>query len=79
MARGLRSSARKRNKAKLRATLFGPIMDARTERLSIKLQELASNQLLRHAKMADIEGNISGMAMASCHCSSTVIRLSTYA
>lgn len=32
----------KRNKAKLRATVFGPAVDARTERLSAKLQELAS-------------------------------------
>jgi len=35
-------------------------MDARTERLSIKLQELASKQLPRDANMADVEGNITG-------------------
>ena len=42
MAKGLRASTRKRNNAKLRATVFGPAYDARTERLSAKLQEIAS-------------------------------------
>jgi hypothetical protein len=42
MAKGLRSTVKKRNRAKLRATVFGPAHDARTERLSAKLQELAS-------------------------------------
>jgi hypothetical protein len=42
------------------------MMDARIERLSIKLQEISSKQLSRDANVADIEGNISGMGMASC-------------
>jgi hypothetical protein len=42
MAKGLRASTRKRNNAKLRNTVFGPASNARTERLSAKLQELAS-------------------------------------
>jgi Protein of unknown function (DUF2423) len=42
MAKGLRASTRKRNNAKLRRTVFGPASDARTERLSAKLQEIAS-------------------------------------
>ncbi|KAJ0414008.1 hypothetical protein BJY00DRAFT_319243 [Aspergillus carlsbadensis] len=42
MAKSVRASVQKRNKAKLRATVFGPVVDARTERLSAKLQELAS-------------------------------------
>ncbi|KAK1149957.1 hypothetical protein N8T08_003513 [Aspergillus melleus] len=42
MAKSVRASVMKRNKAKLRATVFGPAVDARTERLSAKLQELAS-------------------------------------
>ncbi|PLN79214.1 hypothetical protein BDW42DRAFT_173247 [Aspergillus taichungensis] len=42
MAKSVRASVSKRNKAKLRATVFGPVVDARTERLSAKLQELAS-------------------------------------
>ncbi|OAX81139.1 hypothetical protein ACJ72_04522 [Emergomyces africanus] len=42
MAKGLRSSVIKRNKAKLRAEVFGPVVDRRTERLSAKLQELVA-------------------------------------
>ena len=42
MAKGLRASTRKRNNAKLRSTVFGPASDARTGRLSAKLQEIAS-------------------------------------
>ncbi|KAL4782744.1 hypothetical protein BJX76DRAFT_331821 [Aspergillus varians] len=42
MAKSVRASVQKRNKAKLRSTVFGPVVDARTERLSAKLQELAS-------------------------------------
>lgn len=42
MAKGLRASTRKRNNAALRAKVFGPAVDARTERLSTKLLELAA-------------------------------------
>ena len=42
MAKGARASTRKRNNATLRAKVFRPAYDARTERLSAKLQELAS-------------------------------------
>ena len=42
MAKGLRASTRKKNNAALRDRLFGPAIDARTERLSAKLQELAA-------------------------------------
>jgi len=59
MAKGLRSSSRKRNKAKLRATVFGPLMDARTERLSRKLQKLSSKRLSREINAVDTQGNIS--------------------
>ena len=41
MAKGLRASVTKRNKAKLRDRVFGPVEAARTERLSAKLLELA--------------------------------------
>jgi hypothetical protein len=41
MAKGLRSSVKKSNRTKLRARVFGPVVDARTERLSAKLLELA--------------------------------------
>lgn len=52
MAKGLRASVRKENKAKLRATVFGPADDARTARLSAKLQELVSRP--KEAEMMDV-------------------------
>lgn len=42
MAKSIRASVSKRNRANLRKKFFGPVVDARTERLSAKLQELAS-------------------------------------
>lgn len=42
MAKGLRSSTTKANKTILRRRIFGPVEDARKERLSVKLLELAS-------------------------------------
>jgi hypothetical protein len=42
MAKSVRSSTRKRNSAQLRSTVFGPAADARTARLSAKLQELSA-------------------------------------
>lgn len=42
MAKSARASTRKRNNATLRTKVFGPAYDARTERLSNKLQELAN-------------------------------------
>lgn len=42
MAKGARSSVRKTNNSKLKARVFGPVENARTERLSAKLLELAS-------------------------------------
>lgn len=42
MAKSARASTRKRNNANLRAKVFGPAHDARTQRLSEKLQQLAA-------------------------------------
>ena len=56
MAKGLRSSRNKTNNLKLRSKVFGPVEDARKERLSAKLLELASkpNQKTEEdAKMID--------------------------
>ncbi|MCJ1472836.1 hypothetical protein MMC13_001485 [Lambiella insularis] len=44
MAKGLRASTKKANRAKLRSKVFAPVEDARTQRLSAKLLELASKQ-----------------------------------
>ena len=42
MAKSSRSSNKKANNVKLKSRVFGPVEDARTERLSAKLLELAS-------------------------------------
>lgn len=42
MAKSARASTTKRNNANLRKKVFGPAHDARTERLSARLQELAA-------------------------------------
>ena len=42
MAKSVRASVSKRNRANLRKKVFGPAVDARTERLAAKLQEIAS-------------------------------------
>lgn len=50
MAKGLRSSKKKVNKLALRHRVFGPVEDARKERLSTKLLELASKPKARIAE-----------------------------
>jgi hypothetical protein len=42
MAKSARASTKKANHQKLKSRVFGPVEDARTERLSAKLLELAS-------------------------------------
>lgn len=42
MAKSARASSTKRNRAQLRGTVFNPVVEARTERLSEKLKELAT-------------------------------------
>jgi len=42
MAKGARASSRKANNARLKSKVFGPIEHARTQRLSAKLLDLAS-------------------------------------
>lgn len=58
MAKSVRASVSKRNRAKLRATVFGPAVDARTERLSAKLQELASHA--KEQERSSMELDITG-------------------
>ncbi|KAL8706342.1 MAG: hypothetical protein Q9201_000596 [Fulgogasparrea decipioides] len=42
MAKSLRSNLKKANRARLRSQVFGPVEEARKERLSAKLLEMAS-------------------------------------
>lgn len=60
MAKSVRASVSKRNRANLRKKFFGPVVDARTERLSAKLQELASQPRPEKEGM-DVESNEAGM------------------
>ena len=55
MAKGLRSSTKKSNRAKLRSRVFGPVEAARTERLSRKLLELAGRAPPKSTEDADME------------------------
>ncbi|MCJ1288345.1 hypothetical protein MMC26_007700, partial [Xylographa opegraphella] len=54
MAKGLRASTKKANMVKLRARVFGPAEDARTQRLSAKLLELASKPKVEDDRMEDV-------------------------
>ena len=62
MAKSLRSSVKKANRTKLRAKVFGPVENARTERLSAKLVELASQP-----RQAKSENEIDGLGMLAIH------------
>lgn len=55
MAKSQRASSRKRNNAALRSKVFQPSTDARTERLSAKLQELASQPKPEEEKAMDVD------------------------
>lgn len=55
MAKSARASTVKRNNAKLRSKIFGPAIDARTERLSAKLQELANAPKPDEEKKMDVD------------------------
>lgn len=56
MAKGLRASVNKANKSSLRSRVFAPIENARTERLSAKLLELASQPKPERPEM-EVDGD----------------------
>ena len=59
MAKGLRSSRIKANKRVLAKTVFAPVENARTERLSLKLQQVAAEpKPTKEAKMPDVDNGI---------------------
>lgn len=64
MAKGLRSSTKKANKAILRRRIFSPVENARKERLSVKLLEVASKSQAmskeRDIKMVDDNRGLEG-------------------
>lgn len=55
MAKSARSSDTKRNHANLRKRVFGPVADARTARLSAKLQEVAAKSRPTDDKAMEVE------------------------
>jgi hypothetical protein len=55
MAKSARASVVKKNHRALRATVFGPAHDARTARLSAKLQELAAKPKPETEKAMDVD------------------------
>lgn len=55
MAKSARSSDTKRNHANLRKRVFGPVADARTARLSAKLQALAAKSRPTDDKVMEVE------------------------
>ncbi|KAJ5658057.1 uncharacterized protein N7484_001706 [Penicillium longicatenatum] len=57
MAKSIRASVSKRNRANLRKKVFGPVVDARTERLAAKLQELASQPRPKAPENSNMESN----------------------
>lgn len=55
MAKSQRASTRKRNNANLRTKVFGPAQDARLERLSAKLQEIANTPKPETEKKMEVD------------------------
>lgn len=54
MAKSVRASVSKRNRANLRKKVFGPLVDARTERLAAKLQEIAAQPKPQASGKSDV-------------------------
>ncbi|CAL5868849.1 uncharacterized protein PFLUO_LOCUS3076 [Penicillium psychrofluorescens] len=65
MAKSVRASVSKRNKAALRKTVFGPVVDARTERLAAKLQEIASQPRPERERADDDDQDAAAATKAS--------------
>ena len=65
MAKSVRASVSKRNRANLRKKVFGPVVDARTERLAAKLQELASQPTPEHPEKATMELEVDETGMCA--------------
>ncbi|OAP57014.1 hypothetical protein AYL99_09126 [Fonsecaea erecta] len=57
MAKSARASVVKKNHRNLRAKVYGPASDARTARLSAKLQELAAKPKPESEKAMDVDDN----------------------
>jgi hypothetical protein len=65
MAKGARASTKKANHQKLKSRVFGPVESARTERLSAKLLELASQPKSKPVKEDIVMDSEEGMGYSS--------------
>lgn len=66
MAKGLRSHSKQQAKSVLRAKVFAPVINARTERLSKKLTEIASQPREEHeGKEMDVDASGESASHAS--------------
>lgn len=76
MAKSIRASVSKRNRANLRKKIAGPAVDARTERLAAKLQELASQPKPQPPTKSEVEigADNSGTCAATSDCLATESR-----
>ncbi len=75
MAKGLRSSRNKANNVKLRFKVFGPVENARKERLSAKLLELATKPKPKEDE--DTEMDLDEKCSLSLPLSSSLLPLSS--
>ncbi|KAF2668908.1 acid protease [Microthyrium microscopicum] len=64
MARGLRSNRLKKNNTKLRANVFGPVIDARTERLASKQAEVVATPLPEREPPKEVEPEVEDASKA---------------
>ncbi|EXJ72064.1 uncharacterized protein A1O5_04567 [Cladophialophora psammophila CBS 110553] len=73
MAKSARASVVKKNHRNLRAKVYGPASDARTARLSAKLQELAAKPKPETEKVMDVDDKAGSAAGGQPHRSSSEV------
>ncbi|KIW97003.1 uncharacterized protein Z519_02394 [Cladophialophora bantiana CBS 173.52] len=73
MAKSARASVVKKNHRNLRAKVYGPASDARTARLSAKLQELAAKPKPETEKVMDVDDKAGSAAGDQPHRSSSEV------
>ena len=76
MAKGLRASTMKANRSKLRSKVFGPVEEARSERLAAKLLETASRPKPKADENIRMKGDDKGQyarAIRTCQLGSRAV------
>lgn len=67
MAKGLRASSKKANRSIIRSRIFGPAEEQRTQRLSARLVELASQSNAGASTDGDLANKDIGPSRTTCH------------